>query len=238
MKSVYLGYGKKLSLYVVLGLCLYSGMYTSHLSFGFSSKKPQQIPQIGQMAIVLGASTSSATLKTVTPTLSPVIAVVTKSASPSAVFEPKKYIIAGLPFITRYTVLIPQSWNNTNKQDEQSISDDLTISKNGYELVISQKNTNSLSCIYTKENYVLGPSVSYKSFSTIESTEAEGYTYRRSENEAEEVKGRKSFTICEQYNAGYVQPTTFGIITYKVPEKCNPLILQEMDAMVASLRKK
>jgi len=68
-----------------------------------------------------------------------------------------------------------------------------------------------------------------------------GQIYRRVDITANPSAGKSFFAVCQKRDTDWLEPTTFGFITYEVPYSDNPQVtaaeaLTALDAMVASLK--
>lgn len=161
-----------------------------------------------------------------TPTSTSVI------TTPSPTPSPKKKVTAGgaVSFAT-YTILLPDNWTATQEHDSKTDIDRLTLKRDGYEIRIFQGATGGAQCLYPGDQEAEGPSGKYDTFVTIMTQD--GVTLRRSG-----TAGSTGFTLCQKQPDGiYIQPTSFGHISYLLPTNFDSSVLSEMDTIIASLKK-
>ena len=108
--------------------------------------------------------------------------------------------------------------------------DRLTLTKDGYKIVIYQAATGGAQCLFPGEADVEGPSSKFTKFA--EFTTATGELLRKGSTDA------KGFTVCEKQGVnGFGAPTSFGHIAITLPASTTPVILAEIDGILASLKK-
>ncbi len=172
---------------------------------------------------------------TVGPSINPTISSVTVSPTTASKKTLTAGVASGLSF-SLYTIEFSSDWVVSHEhQDTEVPLDRLTLTRSGYELSIYQAATGGAMCLYPGDKQPEGPSSQFISY--IEFTGAGGETYRRSEL-SDLSSGKKAHTICQKSQDTFGQPTSYGHISYKVPINFTPSILNEMDSIVASLKKK
>jgi len=127
-----------------------------------------------------------------------------------------------------YTIDIPSDWTYT-KNDGKDI-DTLIIMKGDYRMQILQGGMGGAPCLYPGDPDVEGPSSRFTNF--VEIMNPNGYLLRRGESLPQSAIG-----VCEKQKFGWEEPTSFGAISYLVPGR-DSAVIQIMDAMVASLKKR
>lgn len=164
----------------------------------------------------------------------------TASAIPSATPAAKKTVeggvdkSAGLAY-DQYTLEVGADWN-VAKETGQAY-EKLTISKGANQLTIMQGATGGALCLYPGNPDFEGPSSRYTKY--VELKTQDGRVLRRSSTDDPPYQGKVGFTICMKTDQGdYNQPTMYGHIGYSLPAGYDNAILLELDAMVASLKKK
>lgn len=178
------------------------------------------------------------------PLISPTVSVATSNGTLAATIQPtptvmvkKTYsggVASGLSF-NQYTILIGSDWVVKQEGDPNgSPWDKLTASKNGYEFSIWQAATGGAMCLYPGDPDFEGPSSRFLNY--IEFAGTDGKMYRR--GTTTDPTTTKNFTICEKGTDNYGQPISFGHTGYKVPNPHSQSMLEEMDMIVASLKKK
>jgi hypothetical protein len=158
-----------------------------------------------------------------TPALSP-------SASPSAGFTVVK--AGGVLVFKAYSIEVPSDWTYTREAapTAEVALDKLTLTKGIYKISIYQAATGGAPCLYPGDPDQEGPSSRYTSFVPL--TAASGEKLRRSSND-----GVSGFTVCELQSGGYGQPTTFGHISVVAPAVPAQSTVDQIDAMLSSLKK-
>jgi hypothetical protein len=173
----------------------------------------------GQKSNVDITPTSTVTQTQITPILTP---------TPTLAQNFRTIPAGGVLTYAAYTIDVPTDWTYT-KDDGKDI-DTLIIMKGNYKLQILQGGMGGSMCLYPGDADTQGPSSRFTSF--VEIMNPNGYLLRRGESLPQSAIG-----ICEKQKFGWEQPTSFGAISYFVPDK-NPQIIQIMDAMLATLKKK
>lgn len=170
-------------------------------------------------------STSTSNEPTATPE------VVTPSASPSAGFTRVKS--GGILVFNAYTIDVPTDWTYSKEGAPSGdiVSDKLIIKNGVYQISIYQAATGGAPCLYPGDSDVEGPSSRFTSF--VEITTATGDKLRRGVAQG----STSGFTVCELQSGGYGQPTAFGHIAIASPVSPTSAILNEIDSILASLRK-
>lgn len=142
---------------------------------------------------------------------------------------------AGLSF-DLYTIKVPVEWVVT-KDTSAPAYEKLTISKGAYQLTIMQGATGGAMCLYPGDADFEGPSSRYTKFVELKTQDLR--VMRRSGTDEAPFQGKIGFTLCQTNVEGvFGQPTQYGHVSYSVPPTVDNEILLEMDAMVASLKKK
>lgn len=178
-----------------------------------------------------GNSVSVAPTATPIPSVTPASAALPAPSPAEAVQQ--KTIKAGMDsdIFTAYSLNLSTGWISTHESNVDAKTDDVTLTKEVanvvYTLVISQAAGGAGSCVYPGE-----PSQQMsQTFTSYVGIPGITHQFRRGTTDG------KTHTVCEKKIDSYAFPTTFGYITYKTPAKADPAILNEMDAMVASLSK-
>lgn len=197
---------------VVVGLGVFA--YFKGYLPTFSFNKPQAVSTV---------STAVPTPEGTTP--------VTPSASPSAGFTRVK--AGGILVFNAYTIDVPTDWTYSKEGAPTGdiVSDKLIIKNGVYQISIYQAATGGAPCLYPGDSDVEGPSSRFTSF--VEITTATGDKLRRGVAEG----STSGFTVCELQSGGYGQPTAFGHIAIASPVSPTSAMLNEIDSILASLRK-
>jgi hypothetical protein len=229
MNRIFEFFGKFVFLLIIVGVLLGGGIFV-----GIQLAKkfwPQLVPptttaKITPTVIVtpnLSGTVTPAPTNTPTPTITP---------SPTPTPIPLTQVQGGSSSQTLYTIMTPPGWEQNREHDDNLNTDKLTLTKNGYTVLIYQAPTGGAACWYQGDSAPEGPSVFFKSFVNINGTD--GRIYRR--GAAEPKNERQGYTICEKKDA-FQTPTTFGHITYNAPKNPDETLLKEIDTMIATLKK-
>jgi hypothetical protein len=160
----------------------------------------------------------------------PTVAPTTPQASAAAEFT--QVTAGGVLVFNKYTIDIPKTWTYTKEvaPTGEVALDKLIISKGIYKISIFQAATGGAPCLYPGDAAVEGPSSTYTTFVNL--VTGTGDKLRRSGTE-----NPKAFTVCEFQSGGYGQPTTFGHISIETGLNPPKSLLDEIDAMLTSLKK-
>lgn len=222
MDRFFVLFGKVVLVLGVLGIIAGGAFYLGRsMNTQPSNVQPIQTPQ----ELSLSASPS---LSAPTSTLTPIV-------------KSKKTVQAGLSAksglnFTAYTIEVPEGWTVNDERDEKVPSDRLTITKGFYEVRIFQGATGGAMCLYPADPSFEGPQSVFDTFVNI--TSVDGVSLRRSGTDKVGPDGRRGFTVCQKASDGtFQQPTVFGHTSIMGPNAYDKLILEEIDAMIASLKK-
>jgi hypothetical protein len=141
---------------------------------------------------------------------------------------------SGLSF-TKYTIDVPEGWTPLHTStNEGTAIDSLTITSGTHEIKIFQAATGGALCLYPGDADFEGPSSRYDTF--VDIVTKDSLTLRRGSTNI--VSGtKKTFTLCQKGTESYGQPTGFGHITFSTSLTPDPVMLQQMDSMIKSLKK-
>ena len=130
-----------------------------------------------------------------------------------------------------YNIVVPPSWIVTGKHDNIKDIDELRVFQGEYEIKIFQGATGGALCLYPGDVPFEGPSAEYASYE--EFTTSEGKVFRRSGD-----VGDTGYTVCERSDDGsFFQPTSFGHMSYSLPQGFDEQMLVEIDSIVSSITK-
>lgn len=144
----------------------------------------------------------------------------------------------GVSSFAKYAIPLVTGWAITHTPQENS--DSVTISKNHYQLTISQGAFGGAVCSFPDNPvYPNGMVQTFASFVKIDGQN--NVLYRRGKiTIAEEggEPGTEKYEVCSwnAKNGMYQELTPFGRIDYTVPENPDATILSQMDSFVASLQ--
>lgn len=135
----------------------------------------------------------------------------------------------GLSF-DQYTITAPDDWT-TKKESQTAMDEKLTLTNGGYSISIFQAATGGAVCLYPGDADFEGPSSKFEVFKML--TTKDGRVMRRSGD-----KNGTAFTLCQKSADGsFQQPTNYGHISVKIPATWDYLVLDEIDAIISSLKK-
>lgn len=201
-------FGKVVLVLIVLGAMSYGGYY-----FGKQAKEIKK-PEAVKTTTELDEKTSPATSSTAKPIVT-LVGGVNKSA--------------GLSF-DQYSVTTPNDWAS-KKESQTTMDEKLILSKDGYSISIFQAATGGALCLYPGDAAFEGPSSKFEIF--IPLTTKDGRILRRSGD-----KNGTAFTVCQKGQDGsFQQPTNYGHISIKLPTIWDQTGLDEVDAIISSLKK-
>ncbi len=142
---------------------------------------------------------------------------------------------SGLSF-TKYQLTVPQSWTPSHTTtNEGTWVDTLTLTKGTTTFKIFQAATGGAMCLYPDDADFEGPSSRYDSY--IELQTADGVMLRRGTTNTNNG-ATKGYTICQKGTETYGQPTGFGHMSLTTGLPVDPTVIAEVDAMIASLKKR
>lgn len=213
MEKFFSIFGKVVLVLLVLSAMSYGGYY-----FGKQAKsvsKPQAL-NTEDSAITTDGDQDQESIETETPKPQiTLVAGVSKSA--------------GLSF-DQYSVTTPSDWESS-KETQTLMDEKLVLTKDGYSISIFQAATGGALCLYPGDAEFEGPSSKYAVFTSLTTKDAR--TLRRSGD-----KNGVSFTVCQKSaDSSYQQPTNYGHISVKLPATWNQASLDEVDAIISSLKK-
>ncbi len=143
--------------------------------------------------------------------------------------QAKTYEAGGILIFKAYSLSAPQDWVIT--KEKNSYMDNMTLTKLGYKLIISQTAGGGGGCKYPGDT----PAEMAQSFTSFtEITNPNGFVFRRGANGTP-----GGFTVCQKNttDGSFGFPTNFGNITITSPVPSSDTIMAEIDAILASLKK-
>lgn len=185
----------------------------------------------------IGNQTTTHDIKIVPPT-EPTAMPIEELPSPTITTSGKtKTVKGGLDGETSfkpYTIQIPEGWVDAHETTVAASIDKLTLSKNGYTLIIYQAAVGGGGCLYPGDK-TTDMATTFTEFKDIAAVDSH---LRRSWNQPEAGAKVISYTICQKTpDNAYGNITGFGMINAVSPNPANPSILTEIDSMLASLKK-
>lgn len=174
-----------------------------------------------ELVITTGESAATTTSDSTKPTVSPV---------------KKVQVAAGAVEHTKYTVSVPEDWQVTKDPTNSNDMDKLTLTKNGYTVVLYQANMGG-SMYSFSDAKVDGPFAQEYSGTYSDFAGAAGEKFRRIELSSQNKPGEQNYSVLVFGSDAYQTPTLFGGITYTTPLSPTSDMLDEMDSIIASLKK-
>lgn len=132
-------------------------------------------------------------------------------------------------FFQTYTIQVAPGWSAAHVTNPPGPSDKLTLTKDGYSLVIEQAGQGISACLYGGQPTPTGGSNLWIEFSNVGFITGAGGEYLRGTNDG------LAYTVCIKNGDSYNSVTPFGAISYTVPDPPDPQVLADMDNMVASI---
>ncbi len=219
MNSFFSLFGKLAFGALIIGLLVGGGYYLGKGKFTF----PALVPSTAVTTTVIESSTPTG--------------MTTPIALPSSTAQTKTTITAGVTSglsFSMYTIDVPTSWVVTREQQTTPTPmDTLTLTKGDYKINIFQGAMGGAMCFYSGEPTPTGevPTSTFGPYVTIH--DGNGKEYRR----AKPITST-GYTLCQNTQYGWNQPTAYGSISYSTPASPNEVTIQEMDAIIATLKKK
>ncbi|MEI6690223.1 MAG: hypothetical protein WCL07_00575 [bacterium] len=145
----------------------------------------------------------------------------------------KSESVSGLSY-PAYTISFPATWAVTTKKTEGTST--LTISRNGYKIIISQAAVGNAVCLFKDSPSFQGSSGDLRTKDYTEYPSDQGYILRRY------FKGNEGdnsiFLFCgkNETDTYFVTPLNIGGLNYAVPAKYDVGVLKEMDSIVKTLQ--
>lgn len=211
--------GKLTIILIIVGVLLGGGYYlgTGKLPFPMSPA-----PGAVTTTAPTGQSSPGGALPLTTPVLTN-----TPAASPSSQTVSVDRV-SGTSFGS-FTISVPTTWT-VKKEITAGASARVTISRGNYSMGIYQAATGGAQCVYPGEAQA-EMSTAFGPFVTLH--DASGNEFRR----ATPAGSASGFTVCQKSNGLFGLPTNYGHVTYGTPVSPDPGVLQEMDAIFATLKK-
>lgn len=180
------------------------------------------------------ASEDTQHLDTVTEEAATFEAVVVPTPLPPTPDTGSATINAGIQgqYFQTYTIQVSPGWVAAHETNAAAPSDKLTLTKDGYSLVIEQAGQGIEACLYGGQPTPTGDAHLWVVFSNVGFITGAAGGYLRGTNDG------LSYTVCSQSGSGYNSVTPFGAITYTAPDtddSPDPAVLADMDGMVASI---
>ena len=185
---------------------------------------------VAVLSFALGkkGSSSNTGVSQVSPT-----STVTPTASPTqAPVNTKKVTGGGIYSLYKWELTAPSDWQEKREGDRVN-SEKVILTKDGYEISITQGGFGGAACLYPGDADIEGPSARYEIYKEITTKTAD--SFRRSWTGDEMVS--KGFGICHNTQYGWGAPTLYGHIAFIAPAVKTKAMLDEMDTILSSLAK-
>jgi hypothetical protein len=153
------------------------------------------------------------------------------TASPTPSAQTQSLSGGGILVFSAYTLTAPSDW--TSQKETTQYSDMMTLSKNGYKLVIYQAAGGGGGCTYPGQ----APQEMAQTFSSfVEIMNPNGFVFRRGPTQGTP----NAWSVCQKNasDGSFAFPTNFGNITINTPANPTDAIMAEVDGILASLNKK
>lgn len=167
------------------------------------------------------AVTVSTPLATFTPSVSP---------TPGGLTTIKA---GGVLVFSAYSIDVPSGWTYIKEAEPtgEVAVDKLILAKAAYKITIFEAATGGAPCLYPGDADSEGPFSRFTSF--VDLTTVTGDKLRRGMAQG----STSGYTVCELQSGGYGQPTSFGHVSITTPSGPSKSALDEIDSILASLRK-
>ncbi len=141
---------------------------------------------------------------------------------------------SGLSF-TKYQLMAPEDWTVSHTTtNEGTWVDTLTLTKGTSQLKLFQAATGGAMCLYPLDADFEGPSSRYDTY--VDITTQDNIILRRGTTNANSGT-TKGYTMCQKGTENFGQPTVFGHMSLTTALNPDNMVLSEVDAMLASLKK-
>lgn len=183
-------------------------------------------------AFYLGQKSGGQSSITPTPTVAQVQTqtnVHSTTAVNPTISNPKTVIAGGALSFSAYKLITPSDWISQREQGQDN--DRLTLTKNGYKIVIYEAAFGGGGCLYPGD----APSEMAQTFSSfVEIIDPNGFVFRRSPTGT-----AGNFTVCQKNSSdgSFGSPTAFGAISITTPVAQDASIMGEIDGILASINK-
>ena len=164
--------------------------------------------------------------------VSPTVTLAPTATSTPTPINTKKITGGGIYSLYKWELTVPSTWQEKREKDGVN-SEKVILTKDSYEISITQGGFGGAACLYPGDADIEGPSARYEAYKEI--TTKSGDALRRSWTGDEMVS--KGFGICHKTQYGWGTPTLYGHIAFITPTSKTKAMLDEMDAVLSSLTK-
>jgi hypothetical protein len=186
---------------------------------------------VAALSFTLGKG-STTKMSDSSPSVSPTVMVSPTQALTPAAENTKKVTGGGILSFPKWQLTASLDWQES-RESSGSDSEKVTLSKDGYEISITQGGFGGAMCLYPGDADIEGPSTRYDNYKAI--TTQSGDALRRSWT-GDELTA-KGFGICQNTQYGWEAPTLYGHIAFTTPAAKTKAMLEEMDTILSSLTK-
>ena len=163
-----------------------------------------------------------------TPTLT---GISTGTATPTP--KPTRKVTGGgILSFPKYELTVPTDWEDS-RESQGADDEKIILTKGSYQISITQGGFGGAVCLFPGDADMEGPSARYDAYKAL--TTQSGDEFRRSWT-GEEMAS-KGYGICHKSQYGWGAPTNYGHISFGTPVSKTREMLDEMDAILASLKK-
>ena len=144
----------------------------------------------------------------------------------------KKVAGGGILSFPRYELMVPIDWTET-KESQGADDEKIILTKGSYQISITQGGFGGAACLFPGDADIEGPSARYEAYKEL--TTQSGDEFRRSWTGDELTS--TGFAICHKTQYGWGAPTLYGHIAFITPAVKTRAMIDEMDAILSSLKK-
>ena len=162
---------------------------------------------------------------------------ITQESSPSYVASPSptpSKIVKGGGILSfpKYQMTVPPDWQDS-RESQGADDEKIILTKGVYQLSITQGGFGGAVCLFPGDADIEGPSARYDAYKEL--TTQSGDLFRRSWTGTELTS--TGFAICHKTQYGWGAPTLYGHIAFITPAAKTRAMIDEMDSILASLKK-
>jgi hypothetical protein len=138
----------------------------------------------------------------------------------------------GILSFPEYELTVPSDWE-VKRESEGQDNQKVILTKGSYQFSILQGGFGGAACLYEGDADIEGPSARYDDYKEI--TSQDGDSFRRSWTGTE--LAASGYGICQKTQYGWGAPSLYGSISFVTPAVKSSQMLNEMDEILASIRK-
>jgi len=187
---------------------------------------------VGALSFTAGKTGLLGKLQTATPTAN-VQTTATPTTSLTPIPTPTRIVTGGgILSFPKYQLTVPTDWINT-RQAQGADNEKIILTKGTWQISILQGGFGGAICLYPGDPDSEGPSARYDAYKEI--TTLSGDLLRRSWT-GEELTAT-GYGICNKTQYGWNTPIVYGAVSIVTPTTRTRAMLDEIDAILASLTK-